>query len=88
MVCVMSGCFVQRGEPAILAPHARGEMAVRAGADLVLELPVPWALASAEGTVCRLVNCGGRRERARVRNYASNYALDLVRRKLEGLLEA
>ena len=49
MVCVMSGCFVQRGEPAILAPHARGEMAVRAGADLVLELPVPWALASAEG---------------------------------------
>ena len=46
------------------------------------------ALASAEGTVCRLVNCGGRRERARVRNYASNYALDLVRRKLEGLLEA
>ena len=49
VVCVMSGCFVQRGEPAILAPHARGEMAVRAGADLVLELPVPWALASAEG---------------------------------------
>ena len=47
VVCVMSGCFVQRGEPAILAPHARGEMAVRAGADLVLELPVPWALASA-----------------------------------------
>ena len=49
VVCVMSGCFVQRGEPAIFAPHARGEMAVRAGADLVLELPVPWAMASAEG---------------------------------------
>ena len=44
------------------------------------------ALASAEGTVCRLLNCGGRRERARVRNYAANYALDMVRRKLEGLL--
>jgi len=44
------------------------------------------ALASAEGTVCQLLNCGGRRERARVRNYAANYALDMVRRKLEGLL--
>ena len=43
------------------------------------------ALASPEGTVCHLVNCGGRRERDRVRHYAANYALDLVRRKLEDL---
>ncbi|MGM9522318.1 MAG: nucleotidyltransferase family protein [Oscillospiraceae bacterium] len=48
IVCVMSGNFVQRGEPAILRKHARAEMAVRCGADLVLELPVPWATASAE----------------------------------------
>lgn len=48
-VCVMSGDFVQRGEPAIFSKHARAEAAVRSGADLVLELPLPWALSSAEG---------------------------------------
>lgn len=48
LVCVMGGNFVQRGEPAVIAKHARAEMAVRCGADLVLELPVPWALSSAE----------------------------------------
>lgn len=49
IVCVMSGNFVQRGEPAVFAKHARAEAAVRGGADLVLELPLPWALSSAEG---------------------------------------
>lgn len=48
VVCVMSGAFVQRGEPAILRKHARAEMALRCGADLVLENPTPWATASAE----------------------------------------
>lgn len=48
-VCVMSGDFVQRGEPAVFSKHARAEAAVRSGADLVLELPLPWALSSAEG---------------------------------------
>lgn len=48
-VCVMSGDFVQRGEAAIFSKHARAEAAVRGGADLVLELPLPWALSSAEG---------------------------------------
>ena len=49
IVCVMSGNFVQRGEPAVFAKHARAEAAVRGGADLVLELPLPWAISSAEG---------------------------------------
>ncbi len=48
MIAIMSGNFVQRGEPAILDKYARAEMAVRAGADLVLELPFPWSAASAE----------------------------------------
>lgn len=48
IVCVMSGDFVQRGEPACLNKHARAEMAVRCGADLVFELPLPWCLSSAE----------------------------------------
>lgn len=47
-VCVMSGDFVQRGDFALLGRHARAEAAVRSGADLVVELPLPWAAASAE----------------------------------------
>lgn len=49
VICVQSGDFVQRGEPAVFCKHARAEAAVRSGADLVLELPLPWALSSAEG---------------------------------------
>ena len=49
VVCVMSGDFVQRGEAAVFSKFARAEAAVRAGADLVLELPLPWSIASAEG---------------------------------------
>lgn len=49
IVCAMSGDFVQRGEAAAYAKFARAEAACRAGADLVLELPLPWALSSAEG---------------------------------------
>lgn len=48
VVCVMGGNFVQRGEPAVLHKAARAEMALRCGADLVVELPLPWAVASAE----------------------------------------
>ncbi len=49
IVCLMSGNFVQRGTPAILDKSLRAEAAVRCGADLVLELPVTYALSSAEG---------------------------------------
>ena len=49
VVCAMSGNFVQRGHPAIFDKMRRAEAAVRCGADLVVELPVPSALSSAEG---------------------------------------
>ncbi len=48
VVAVMSGSFVQRGEPAILTKFDRARAALAGGADLVLELPVPWSLSSAE----------------------------------------
>jgi predicted nucleotidyltransferase len=48
IVCVLSGTFVQRGDVAVFDKFARAEMAICGGADLVLELPVPWSLASAE----------------------------------------
>ena len=49
VVCLMSGNFVQRGLPAIIDKSLRAEAAVRCGADLVLELPLEYALSSAEG---------------------------------------
>lgn len=48
VVAVMSGNFVQRGEPAVTDKYMRAEMALSGGADLVIELPVPYATASAE----------------------------------------
>lgn len=47
-IVVMSGCFVQRGAPAIADKYLRAEAALLSGADLVLELPVYYALGSAE----------------------------------------
>ena len=48
VIVAMSGDYVQRGTPALLPKHARAEMALRCGADLVLELPVSVSTASAE----------------------------------------
>lgn len=49
VIAVMSGDFVQRGEAAVFSKYARAEAACRSGADLVVELPLPWSLSSAEG---------------------------------------
>ena len=49
VVCVMSGNFVQRGDFAVFNKHSRAKMAISGGADLVVELPAPYALQSAEG---------------------------------------
>ena len=48
VVAVMSGDFVQRGVPAVCDKYIRAEAALRCGVDLVLELPVFGATASAE----------------------------------------
>ena len=48
VICAMSGSFTQRGSFAALSKTARAEMAVSCGADLVLELPAPWAMSPAE----------------------------------------
>lgn len=48
LIVVMSGDFTQRGMPAILDKYTRARMALACGADLVLELPVRFACASAE----------------------------------------
>lgn len=43
VIAVMSGSFVQRGEPAIIPKWERAKMALAAGVDMVIELPVSFA---------------------------------------------
>ena len=45
---VMSGNFTQRGEAAVFDKYRRAEVALKNGADLIIELPVAYALGSAE----------------------------------------
>lgn len=62
IIAAVSGDFVQRGAPSLLDKYERTVMALRGGADLVLELPVTTALSSAEGFaaggVCLLEKLG------------------------------
>ena len=48
VICAMSGNYVQRGDLAVFPKHSRAASAVAAGADLVVELPLPYVLSSAE----------------------------------------
>jgi predicted nucleotidyltransferase len=54
-ICLMSGNYVQRGEPAILDKYVRAKAAVMGGANLVLELPLTYAIASAAGPLFNTV---------------------------------
>ena len=47
IICIMSGNFVQRGDIAITDKYARTLCALQNGADIVVELPTPYALSSA-----------------------------------------
>lgn len=48
IVCIMSGNYVQRGDVAMIDKFRRAQIAVNHGADLVIEMPVVYSLASAE----------------------------------------
>lgn len=48
IVVVMGGNFLQRGEPALIEKHWRATAALKSGADLVIELPLPWSMATAQ----------------------------------------
>lgn len=62
VIAIISGNFVQRGEPAMLNKHIRTKMALLNGVSLVLELPVEYATGSADifafGAVNILNDCG------------------------------
>ncbi len=48
ILCLMSGDFTQRGEAAVAGKYMRARHALMGGADVVLELPTPFAVAPAE----------------------------------------
>ena len=48
VLAIMSGSFTQRGEPAICSKFERANVALQNGADLVVELPAVYAVASAQ----------------------------------------
>ena len=48
VVVVMSSCFTQRGDAALLSPSDRARMALACGADAVFALPAAWAVRDAE----------------------------------------
>jgi len=48
VICIMSGGFVQRGEPAVFDKYERAKAAVSCGADIVFELPFPFSCSAAE----------------------------------------
>ena len=48
VVAVMSGCFMQRGDAAIVSPAVRAKMALQNGADAVILLPALWSVRDAE----------------------------------------
>lgn len=62
VVCVISGNFVQRGDCAIAEKRIRAMACLKAGADLVIELPVLWSMSTAQnfalGGVSALKNAG------------------------------
>ena len=57
IVCLMSGFFVQRGEPALFSPEIRTRAALENGADLVLELPITGAINAAGYFAQTAVSC-------------------------------
>ena len=61
-IAVMSGNFIQRGEPALLDKFTRADIAVKNGIDLVIELPLYYSVSTAEnfanGAIKLLSECG------------------------------
>lgn len=62
IVCVLSGCFTQRGEPSVMDKFLRAKHSILAGADMVVELPFVFATSPADefayGAVRWLIGLG------------------------------
>jgi len=82
VIGILSSNFVQRGDTALLDKFDRADLAVRAGMDLVIELPVAFSTASAEyyamGAVSILNNLGIVDELSFGSSFTSNEKMELV----------
>ena len=91
VLAVMSGCFTQRGDAALLSPAIRAEMALRSGADAVILLPALWSVRDAEhfalGSVSLLAALGANALSFGAEN-ASMEALDAAAQALESSSDA
>ena len=101
IICIMSPNFVQRGDIAVLQKYRRAQIAVECGASLVLELPFPFSIFSAEGfarsgieIISRLANidficfgseCG---DKERIVRTANNLLCDDFRQRLSKLTKS
>lgn len=48
MMCIQSGHFTQRGEPAVTNKYVRSRMAIEGGFDIVVQIPTAYSCSSAE----------------------------------------
>lgn len=99
VIVVMSGSFMQRGEPAVLDKWQRAQLAVQGGASLVIELPCAFALRSAQffanGAVqllaatgcCSVLCCGAETATADFAELARRATSSEVQQRLRTLLK-
>lgn len=101
VIAVMSGPFLQRGEPALLPKWTRAKMALLAGVDLVLELPYPFATQKADvfarGAVALLGAIGCKKicfgsESGTIENFLSTLSFlekndELYQKKIKSFIE-
>lgn len=86
VVCAMSGNWTQRGAAALTDKWTRARLALAGGADLVLELPTPWAAASAERFARGAVELLGRTGVVDVLSFGSESGdLDQLRQAADAL---
>ncbi|NLM03951.1 MAG: nucleotidyltransferase [Clostridiales bacterium] len=88
-IAVMSGNFLQRGEPALVHKWARAQMAVKSGVDLVIELPTAFACATAEIFAFGAISLLDKLNIVDYISFGSEYGqLDLLELIAETLLES
>ena len=86
IVALMSGSFTERGEIAVADKYTRAEIALGAGADLVLELPYPYCAGGAEYFATAGVSILDRLSIDRISFGSESGDLDLLLRAAEAAL--
>ncbi len=83
IVCLMSGDFVQRGEPAIVEKYSRAKTAIQNGADIVLELPTIFACSNAENFAFGAIKILDSMNASHIAFGVENTSVDILKRIAE-----